>query len=576
KRVAKEEAHWRQVAFRQIRGGLDLPVILSYGLGVDSTAILVRWLTEPSSRNFSLDKLVVITAMTGDEFADTGRLVTQHILPLLRAHKVRYIQVARGGKHRADGVVRLSDTRAPRKLHLAGAFRLSEELRTAGTVPQRASGRRICSIEYKGFPLDTTIDDIVGTALFRHVIGFNADEGKRAIRDSSYTEIDGNRVAEYPLMEWDWGRQKVQDYVDKWAGEPWPKSCCTYCPFTRSTKEVVKRLDAHPDEALEAMWMEHMSVALNPRVGLYGGKVRLRDRAPAAWKKFEAKLRGHKDWSIYHVRRILSPKEGEPSMKGRAHYRSVRVVYSGTYKEAQRRLTRYRGRSAFLEGSERILVRELPKEPEEYPALEEFYVLAPSGVADKERESFDRRWARANGSSPRYKYLGTNDEQSSCNNCGRTGLKKVAWLVSVDHDGTPDGEPFHVGTTCAALMLKGKRGTPAEARKILSEEERDVQREFITAAAAVVGRRKAPKPKWKTNKWGVQTIQMGSTSWTAGLRPEQHERGNRTRDERLALEQWRIESIGRKAAQDAARRGMVGDAFAFRRSQVEELLPTRQ
>ena len=40
--------------------------ILSYGMGVESTAILVRWLKEPASRPCSLDRLIVLTAMTGD------------------------------------------------------------------------------------------------------------------------------------------------------------------------------------------------------------------------------------------------------------------------------------------------------------------------------------------------------------------------------------------------------------------------------------------------------------------------------------------------------------------------------
>jgi hypothetical protein len=67
-------------------------VVLSYGMGVDSTAILLRWLKDPTSRNFDLKDLLVITAMTGDEFASTGTLVTDYILPLLREHGVRFVQ----------------------------------------------------------------------------------------------------------------------------------------------------------------------------------------------------------------------------------------------------------------------------------------------------------------------------------------------------------------------------------------------------------------------------------------------------------------------------------------------------
>jgi transposase len=40
-------------------------------MGVDSTALLLRWLHDPDSRDFDLDQLIVITAMTGDEFPDT-------------------------------------------------------------------------------------------------------------------------------------------------------------------------------------------------------------------------------------------------------------------------------------------------------------------------------------------------------------------------------------------------------------------------------------------------------------------------------------------------------------------------
>ena len=36
------------------------PVVLSYGLGVDSTAILLRWPSEPSSRDFDLVDLTVV------------------------------------------------------------------------------------------------------------------------------------------------------------------------------------------------------------------------------------------------------------------------------------------------------------------------------------------------------------------------------------------------------------------------------------------------------------------------------------------------------------------------------------
>ena len=63
-------------------------IVMSWGLGVDSTFILLRWLTEPSSRTFDLDELVVLTAQVGDEWSKTARDAEEVILPLLAQHRV--------------------------------------------------------------------------------------------------------------------------------------------------------------------------------------------------------------------------------------------------------------------------------------------------------------------------------------------------------------------------------------------------------------------------------------------------------------------------------------------------------
>ena len=77
--------------------------ILSYGMGVESSAILLRWIMSPATRPCPLEDLIVITAQVGDEYTDTGRDVSTHILPLMRALGIRYVQVARHGHFEADG-----------------------------------------------------------------------------------------------------------------------------------------------------------------------------------------------------------------------------------------------------------------------------------------------------------------------------------------------------------------------------------------------------------------------------------------------------------------------------------------
>jgi len=70
--------------------------------------------------------------MTGDEFDQTAREVTEHILPLMRQHGIRYVQVARHGPKEADGITILSDTRLPDFLYIKGDFKLSDELSASG------------------------------------------------------------------------------------------------------------------------------------------------------------------------------------------------------------------------------------------------------------------------------------------------------------------------------------------------------------------------------------------------------------------------------------------------------------
>ena len=109
--------------------------VLSLGMGVESVAIFLRWIHEPETRPCPLENLTVITAMTGEEFADTGRDMTVHILPLMREYAVRYVQVARRGPKQADGITILSDTRSPEVLFIKGDYKLSDELGASGVVP---------------------------------------------------------------------------------------------------------------------------------------------------------------------------------------------------------------------------------------------------------------------------------------------------------------------------------------------------------------------------------------------------------------------------------------------------------
>ena len=237
-------------------------------MGVESQAILERWVAEPESRPFvTWDQLIVVTAQVGEEHKkDTIRDCEARMLPLLREHNVRFVEVARRGFHEEDGIVVLQDTRQPMKMHPDGCYSLSSYLLRSGTVPQ-FGGEHRCAMKFKAFVIETWLalefqhldlkvpvhhvfgynaDETTRTAkseyhIARHnadrdierpktplmVFGFNSEEIGRVERSMLY---DGpNRVGNYPLDEWAWPRQKCIDYIQEKSGIVWRKSACSFC-----------------------------------------------------------------------------------------------------------------------------------------------------------------------------------------------------------------------------------------------------------------------------------------------------------------------------------------------------------
>ena len=259
-------------------------------MGVESTAILLRWCFEEATRPCPLDRLVVITAQVGDEYKDTGRDVETYVLPMMRRHRIRFVQVARHGHREADGISILDDSREPIQVFLDGDYKLSDELKRNGTVPQYGGVHR-CALKFKAWVIEQWLEaNLRGRAHHafgynseerrinqsehaireRIAFGFNADEGRRIDRSCEYNTL--TRRAFYPLLEWDWNRAKCLDYIREKLGVTWRKSACVYCPFNALKDGAIDRHLEHPDQVADALVLEHMSMALNPRATLYKGK----------------------------------------------------------------------------------------------------------------------------------------------------------------------------------------------------------------------------------------------------------------------------------------------------------------
>ncbi len=168
---------------------MNIPVIASLGMGLHSSVLIDRHLTDPTSRDFELSDLTVISSQVGLEDQESGRQMEELLFPWLRRARVRTVQIARRGPRQADGIVVLDDTREPTRCFTTGSgYTLYDELISAGTVPQYANGQRRCSLKWKGWPIDTWIAGELGGQTYRHAMGFHADEQDRIADDQKYTK----------------------------------------------------------------------------------------------------------------------------------------------------------------------------------------------------------------------------------------------------------------------------------------------------------------------------------------------------------------------------------------------------
>jgi len=361
-------------------------VILSYGMGVDSTAILLRWIEEPETRPCPLDELVVITSMTGNEFTSSGALVREHVLPRMRAHGIRYVQVAKGGRFTSDGIVVLDDSTEPTELHLDGAYKLSDEMVEAATIPT-TGGTRKCSLKFKGYVLDEWIEGFLDGAPYTHVIGFAKGEERRVEKDQTFGTVPG-REPSYPLIDWGWDRAACVDYIESVTGVRWRKSACVFCPFARPDCGVQSRWKEEPEEVARALEMEEIALRFNPRMKLF--KTRSMRELVERSGNIEA-LRRFKElstdearpWAVYRMRRVFKPSKKDATRRGYTG-RKIEKIFDGSRAEVVEELA--------CRGEVEDHVVKLRTRREGYPAVEEFLVAAPAVVTEKSGRGFDAAW----------------------------------------------------------------------------------------------------------------------------------------------------------------------------------------
>lgn len=433
----------------------DSLVVLSHGLGVETAAILKRWIEEPETRPFrDWSRLIVVVAQVGHEHALTVALMETHQLPELSRLGVRFVELARRGHLESDGIVVLQDTRRPEKLHPAGVYKLFDEMLAAGTVPQ-FSGPHVCAMKFKAFVIESWLAWSLRGQQAVHVWGYNAGELSRIANSDTHVaahnaersvpagdknpvvvfgfngqelgraaramEYDGpHRRTHYPLLSWNWDRPTCLDYLQQHYGVAWIKSACGGCPFNEEaynrTEVGIERFRTDPAATVDGLFAEYVSLCFNPNGRLYAkttmaAVIRDEPRLAAVWAAFDARL-ARETWALYEVRRLFTVNSASAGNARRVTAgkapretvaRAVRPLASGG-REAMADALAARAAGATLDRDEHGIVRAyFARRRESCPTGEGFYVIAPRTVAEKVRGPmavFDRRFAQYTRGGP--------------------------------------------------------------------------------------------------------------------------------------------------------------------------------
>ncbi|MGB3612803.1 MAG: hypothetical protein WBA10_03350 [Elainellaceae cyanobacterium] len=391
--------------------------ILNWGMGVESTAILLLWIFYPDTRPFTnWNQLIIIVAQTGDEFPETQYLCETYILPLLRELGIRLVQVAKTGLAKADGYTLLADTRKPCEVFIEGDYKLSDNMLINGWVP-RVSRPHICAIRWKGEVLDALVGDLIAAiclsmdvlALLCRLersrfgwqyalwllaarddiqigpyLGYNSDETKR-VKDCQDYGCHGSTFL-YPLVERGMNREACYDLIQQTIGVRWRKSCCRFCPFPR--REVaIAHYQGDPQSAAFALWCEYNALAMNSRMRLFE-RYSVRDICREAGleeavAQFEQRC-ADSLWAVYYVRRIYR-HVGNPARPRVDAARKVETLATGTQAEMLAWLEELAEVKALLlsfDSHYRVYSHIRDEENKAYPALEGFWVAAPAVIRD--------------------------------------------------------------------------------------------------------------------------------------------------------------------------------------------------
>jgi hypothetical protein len=219
---------------------VSAPLVVAYGAGVDSTAMLVGL----QQRGERPD--LILFADTGDE-----KPKTYAYLPIVNAWL------------RSVGFPEVTVVKNPRPV--SGDKSLSESCMRNGVLPALAYGQHQCSLVWKRDPQVAyvkrwapALEAWARGELVVNCVGYDAGP-----RDSCRQyKAEGKELAgfrnRFPLIEWGWDREECKRQISA-AGLPVPvKSACFHCPASKE-HEIVELRDNEPELFARALEMERLA-----------------------------------------------------------------------------------------------------------------------------------------------------------------------------------------------------------------------------------------------------------------------------------------------------------------------------
>ena len=247
------------------------PLVVSYGGGVDSTAVIV------GLRRLCIRPAMIIFADVGCERPETYaymRLFSEYLA------RVGFPPIT---------VVRYSHGEA---LYAT----LFDECIVNRSLPGLAwgAGRKTCSLKWKRDPIHAHLAKVFGANTYLFIaIGYdNGDKDGRRVEKADRLPATGHFRNWYPLRDWGWDRGRCFAEIASERLEVPIKSSCFFCP-AQKPGEVRWLVRSHPELADMIALMETNAKPFIEIDGLWRGK--RKDGRPGAIGEFVRMIREGRD-----------------------------------------------------------------------------------------------------------------------------------------------------------------------------------------------------------------------------------------------------------------------------------------